>query len=895
MQPTKTPIEPGMIARAVGGLRAAMNVWFGPQEPLPPMAPKAQQASIAGRQFDYPIGFNLWTKPRQQEAISFEQMRGLADACDVLRLVIETRKDQVEKMQWQIVPRDDAKQPDDRCKRITDFLLTPDREHDWNTWLRMVLEDLLVIDAPAVYPCFTRGGELYSLEPVDGSTVKRVLDVSGRTPLPPDPAYQQILKGVPAINYTREELIYRPRNVRTHKVYGFSPVEQIIATVNLALRRQMHVLEYYTAGTVPDALVSVPKEWSAQQIADFQKYWDLMLEGDSAQKRKLKFVPDGMGVTLTKEALLKDEFDEWLARIVCFAFSISPTPFIKQQNRATADNATAQAREEGLAPVQNWIAALINTVISAPHLFNAPDLRFAWKEEDSEDPLTQAQVNQIYVTCKVLHPDEVRADLGREPLTSEQKAELNPPPPPGFGGEDEEGKLSGKPDAKPQDKEQSKVGAKEALAKVRKKALRPINPDRPFVAKARKALAKATEKFLQTQALKIAEQISGIAGLEKASRPSQSWRARAKEILAQLDLSKWTDEIQDLYEDMLAAVAADGGGAALRQIDAAEEAEALIGERAVEYAEARAAEMVGMKWVDGERVPNPDARWQITDATRDMIQDAVAQALDEGWSNDKLASALQEHYAFSDARAETIARTETAFADTAGAMEGWRASGLVSKKEWLAAPDCCDACQELDGDIVGLDELFEGGVAAAPLHPGCRCDVLPVLDDEKDAVAKADWNEDDHPRDEAGRFAGGASVELSGSELGEHASTKDMRRAAMGYAEENLIGKSFKNENSGHSIKVTRQGVKHALSRANFPELKILPGLGQLLAHAEYKGSEPAKANKPHIVAAHKYSATVKVGDEKLSVGIVTLEKAGGHEHYDHFIAELCSSRTRQL
>ncbi len=35
-----------------------------------------------------------------------------------------------------------------------------------------------------------------------------------------------VSKGLPAVNYTRDELLYLPRNVRSHSLYGFSPVEQ---------------------------------------------------------------------------------------------------------------------------------------------------------------------------------------------------------------------------------------------------------------------------------------------------------------------------------------------------------------------------------------------------------------------------------------------------------------------------------------------------------------------------------------------------------------------------------------------------------------------------------------------------------------------------------------------
>ena len=87
--------------------------------------------------------------------------------------------------------------------------------------------------------------------------IKRVLDVTGRTPLPPDPAYQQILKGIPAVDYSSDDLVYMMRNPRVSRIYGYSPVEQILTTVNIALRRQMSQLEHYTSGNVPEALAQV--------------------------------------------------------------------------------------------------------------------------------------------------------------------------------------------------------------------------------------------------------------------------------------------------------------------------------------------------------------------------------------------------------------------------------------------------------------------------------------------------------------------------------------------------------------------------------------------------------------------------------------------------------------
>lgn len=445
----KTPLEPGFIARVVAGVRFAVtgvdDGWFSPGQPLQPAA--QNEPGAKGRQWDFPVAINMGQQPRQEEALSFQALRNLADAYDVLRLMIETRKDQMCRLAFTIKPRDEKKKPDDRCAEIAERLRFPDGVNDWQTWLRMVLEDMLVIDAATIYPRPNMGGALYSLEPVDGATIRRVLDSTGRTPLPPDVAYQQVMKGVVAVDYSADELIYRPRNPRTNRIYGYSPVEQIVTTVNIALRRQLHQLQYYTEGSTPDLIMQLPKDWNPDQIKQFDAWWQSMLAGNTAQRRKTMFVPEGATPIDTKAAALKDEYDEWLARVVCYAFGVSPQAFVKQMNRATADTAKDIAAEEGLAPVMQWVKALVDYIVAK--YLKAPDLELGWDDERDHDPLQQAQINKIYVDAKVLHPDEVRADLGKEPLTAEQKEDMKPAPPLGLGGPEDDEPLPGtkkKPD-----------------------------------------------------------------------------------------------------------------------------------------------------------------------------------------------------------------------------------------------------------------------------------------------------------------------------------------------------------------------------------------------------------------------------------------------------------------
>ena len=429
----QTPIKPGVVQRLVQGVRYTLtgvqpSDWFGPGQPL---EPQAQQQAV-GRAWDFDVNTNIQFTPRATEAVSFSDMRALADGYDLLRLVIQTRKDQICTQDWTITPKDPEGKRDSRCDAIQQFLQKPDQEHNWNTWLRMLLEDLLVIDAPTIYPRMNRGGTLYGLELVDGATIKRVIDATGRTPLPPDPAFQQVIKGMPAVDYSRDQLIYAPQNPRTNRIYGYSPVEQIITTVNIALRRQTFQLQYYTEGNVPEMIIQTPDSWQPDQIRQVQAWFDNMLEGNTAQRRHAKFVPGGGKITETKANALKDDYDEWLARIVCFAFSVAPTPFIKSMNRATSDTSADAAKDEGLMPLMAWVGDTMTDIVA--RYFGAADLKFDWVREADSDPLIAAQVAQIYVGAKVLTPDEVREELGLEPLTDEQKDELTPPPPPALQG-----------------------------------------------------------------------------------------------------------------------------------------------------------------------------------------------------------------------------------------------------------------------------------------------------------------------------------------------------------------------------------------------------------------------------------------------------------------------------
>jgi hypothetical protein len=281
---------------------------------------------------------------------------------------------------------------------------------------------MLVLDAVAIYPRFTVDGDIYGFDVIEASTIARKIDAQGRTPVPPQVAYQQIIKGLPSRDLIApqpklknvDQLYYHISNPRPGRIYGFSPVEQLITTINIALRRQVTQLEFYSEGGRPDVYSTLPKEWvtTPEQLGVFQAYWDSLFT-NTAIRRQVRFMPDGSKIETLGHEILKDEYDEWLGRVICWCFGLPPDAIIKQVNRATADRRSDDTQEEGLQPVAEELQDINNFLLST--YCNAVDLEFAYGENVDPDPKVQAEVQDIKIKNGTLLVDEAREEDGREP------------------------------------------------------------------------------------------------------------------------------------------------------------------------------------------------------------------------------------------------------------------------------------------------------------------------------------------------------------------------------------------------------------------------------------------------------------------------------------------------
>lgn len=709
-----------LLAKLGAGIRGFVSGFHSPGQPMRAAMPPGTSPSG----WDYPYGYNISTTPRQNEVIGFDDLRALADGYDLLRLAIEKRKNQIEALDWNIVPTD-KRDPiaQQMSNEAYQFFKRPDRLTSFGRWQRALVEDVLVIDAPAIYARRNLKGGIYSFDLIDGATIKKNIDETGRTPLPPYPAYQQIIEGRPAVDLTTDDLLYFPRNIRTHKVYGYSNVEQIIMTVNIAIRRQMYQLGYYTEGNIPEAFISCPADWGLEQITAFQGYWDALFLKNQNLRRKARFVPAGATPTFYKENPLKDQFDEWLARIISYSLDLPPTALVKETNRATAETTQDAGKAEGMASLSKYLKEIYDILLQDYMGFKGVEFRYL--EEEAQKPLEQAQVNDIYIKNGTFTPDEVREDLGRDPLTDEQKAQqervrsanqnLNPYMTNGY----------------------NLLGASKVEKISKKKQLPPIAPDFKTLQQAEDQFSRALLRGFAKIKPDFAARIS--AAYQKATTEIHKLDAKTKKkitdmILDELDYDGWSVLFDDAAE-CLAMVAKKSGAQALKQVEITDKnITDFVDRNAVTWAKERAAEMVGKKW-DGEKlVDNPNPRWAITESTREYLRGTISSAVEEGWSPQKLAKEITDDKQIWDSRAKMIAETELNAAHAEGNLIGWRESGVVKGKQSLCLHDenyqGDDPCPgNADAGTIGIDELFPSGDDGPPFHPNCKCVLIPVIDD----------------------------------------------------------------------------------------------------------------------------------------------------------------------
>jgi hypothetical protein len=340
---------------------------FGPLSALVPQ-PLDQARRDTGRPeprlSEYDTGWNLPGSGRRR--VAWRVLREAAREVDLLRRCIQIRKSHISGLKWAWTLSESAveqamldgkhtsrldaegelrERMQSEIARLTQFWERPWRANNltFKQWVDLILEEILVLDALAIYPRLTLGGQLLDLEVLDGSTVKPLRDWRGALPVPPFPAFQQEIYGFPRGEFTattidtpngvvvpgafQADQMYYFRSVPfTDTPYGMSQVEQALISARLYLMRQGWLLAEYDEGASPNTWLVPDKDvanlgnepFTAQKRREWQQALNDELRGNTRERQRMQLAPPGFNLAWPQsiDSKYRPDYDQHLITIM---------------------------------------------------------------------------------------------------------------------------------------------------------------------------------------------------------------------------------------------------------------------------------------------------------------------------------------------------------------------------------------------------------------------------------------------------------------------------------------------------------------------------------------------------------------------------------------------------
>lgn len=382
--------EQSGINRAIGiALEAKalqQNSFLAPATPRPSMYA-----------FDTPTLFaqHHSTRTRPKSRIDLETLRRIAGTYDPLRSCIEHLKREVEAVPGKIVSRDPEDKSDSTKRRVDEM----------NQWFNAknvglggvgrnrrhfeaeILEDVLTLGAYAAYVSPTLGGMPYEVTAIDSITIRPKVNAYGWQD--PDDAFQQQILGVVVReSISMKEMIYDGLHPVSFTPYFVSPVEWLIGVTMSALKADEWNRTWLTDGTTADQILSLPADYTPDDVANFQALWELMSQGGNpGERHKTKFLPSGSSGIIAQSRKDADfqEFELSLIRRTCAIYGVQPASigYVGEQYKVSQEGSMEATSQFGVGRLLQMRKDLYDDLLER---HGHPDLEWRNVTEGEESP-----------------------------------------------------------------------------------------------------------------------------------------------------------------------------------------------------------------------------------------------------------------------------------------------------------------------------------------------------------------------------------------------------------------------------------------------------------------------------------------------------------------------------
>lgn len=341
----------------------------------------------------------------------------------VARKAINTIKDRIAGMRWRVQARagivvEPGSGIDARAQALTQNFQSPNPDDSFRSFAEQVLEDVIVGGFGTIEVEATGDPrQPLLLWPVDRGTIRMKADWDG---LPGSPRYVQVTGNSGPdgnIVLNDDELIYIRLNPRTHTPFGLGRLEVAFETVNAFLAAHRYATKLASNSVVQYALwmQNLPPERHERLI----RWWQDEIEGTGRVPiLSVDTKPEVLRFAGGTDADLRLQWQEFLLRVIADAFDLPAQSLGLERdvNRSTAAEMADQAFRDAIVPTARLFAEYLTRDAIAKKL-GWRDLEFVFTDVDaSEDPMEEAQIQEILLRSGVLTVAEVRKMRGLPPL-----------------------------------------------------------------------------------------------------------------------------------------------------------------------------------------------------------------------------------------------------------------------------------------------------------------------------------------------------------------------------------------------------------------------------------------------------------------------------------------------
>lgn len=376
------------------------QTFFGPGQPITPYQSNLRDdlRENEPRTFQYTPNVNAQISPRIAYGLTpFWRLKQLAESVPEVSMCRRLLTEELRNMVPQIIKRDSGEvvikaqafiradkqtgrprvvhtgrnviQKNDDLRWMTVY---PDRRTMFQTWVSRFAYSTLVYDAG----CFfmrKEGERIVSMRALDGSTLFCIIDQNGEQPMPPQPAFAQILHGQVRSWIGADHLWYRPRNLRVDAPYGITAIEDSMAATELLEQMWAYETAYYTEGNMPEGFLKPDEKlsayWTIEKLTEYERQLNARMIGKPAERRRWKFLPPGVEVINPKKPEWHDKAYAVALEKVSIAWGVHPSEIGQAPGQGLGGKGFQEKGEDahvrmGIGPLVEYIEAAFNDVLN---------------------------------------------------------------------------------------------------------------------------------------------------------------------------------------------------------------------------------------------------------------------------------------------------------------------------------------------------------------------------------------------------------------------------------------------------------------------------------------------------------------------------------------------------